>query len=229
MKPSQDRMQTKATYDSLSRFYDILSGPAENRARQQAVDLLNIRAGETLLEIGCGTGTSSLQMLKRVEPDGFVYGIDLSIKMLNVAQKKLQRNGIKKGIGFFSGDAVKLPLPAQSVTGILMSFTIELFCDEEIEVILAECERVLCTGGRLGVLSMSRYQSQARLLKPYMWLHDHFPAWIDCRPILLQQTLTQSGYKIIKARHDSLFGLPIEIVLAEPEVIDTERVTKSGL
>jgi ubiquinone/menaquinone biosynthesis C-methylase UbiE len=218
MKPFQDRRQTKATYDSLSRFYDILSGPAENRARQQAVDLLNISAGETLLEIGCGTGTSSLQMLKRVEPGGFVYGIDLSAKMLSVAQKKLQRSGIKKGIGFFSGDAVKLPLPARSITGILMNFTIELFCDEEIAVILAECGRVLCPGGRLGVLSMSKYQSQARLLKPYIWMHDHFPAWIDCRPILLQQTLIQSGFKIVKSRQDALFGLPIEIVLAEPGV-----------
>jgi demethylmenaquinone methyltransferase/2-methoxy-6-polyprenyl-1,4-benzoquinol methylase len=216
MKPFTDRMQTKATYDSLSRIYDILSGPAENRARQQAVDLLNIKSGDILLEIGCGTGTTLLEMGKKVEPGGVVYGVDLSTKMLKVSQKKLHRKGLKKGIEFFSGDAVNLPLPSRSVTGILMSFTIELFCDDEIAIILAECERVLYLGGRLVVLSMSKCQPQARLLKPYIWLHDHYPAWIDCRPILLQQTLIQNKFAIVEARQDSLFGLSIEIVLAQP-------------
>jgi len=98
-----------------------------------------------------------------------------------------------------------------------MSFALELFPEEEIPLVLSECKRVLCQDGRLCVLSMSKCQPQARLLKPYMWLHDHFPTWIDCRPILLQQTLKKHGFEIIEARQDSLFGLPIEIVLAKPK------------
>jgi ubiquinone/menaquinone biosynthesis C-methylase UbiE len=214
MKASQDRVRTQATYDSLSRYYDLLSGSAEDQARQQAADLLDIQLGDILLEVGCGTGTAAIEMGRKVGPGGFVYGVDLSIKMLRTAQKKLQQKGVRASVGFLSGDAVNLPLSSQSVTGFLMSFTLELFPDEEITLVLSECRRVLCQGGRLCVLSMSKCQPQARLLKPYMWLHDHFPAWIDCRPILLQQTLIRHGFEIIKARQDSLFGLPIEIVLA---------------
>jgi len=216
MKPFQDRVQTQATYDSLSRFYDLLSGRAEDQARQKAVDLLDIQWGDILLEVGCGTGTASIEMGRKVGPRGFVYGVDLSIKMLRAAQKKLQRKGVRTSVGFLQGDAVNLPLSSQVVTGVLMSFALELFPNEEITLVLSECKRVLCQGGRLCVLSMSKCQPQARLLKPYMWMHDHLPAWIDCRPILLQQTLAQNGFEIIEARQDSLFGLPIEIVLAKP-------------
>ncbi len=216
MKLSQNRVRTQATYDFLSRFYDVLSGSAEDQARQQAVELLNIQLGDILLEVGCGTGTAAIEMGGKVGPAGFVYGVDLSIKMLSAAQKKLQRKGMKTSVGLLSGDAVNLPLSSQSVTGVLMSFALELFPDEEITLVLSECKRVICQGGRLCVLSMSKCLPQARLLKPYMWMHDHFPAWIDCRPILLQQTLVRHGFEIVDARQDSLFGLPIEIVLAKP-------------
>ena len=128
---------------------------------------------------------------------------------------------MKTNVRLLSGDAVNYPLSAQSVTGVLMSFALELFPDEEMSLVLAECKRVLCQGGRLCVLSMSKCQPQARLLKPYIWLHDHFPAWVDCRPILLQQTLARHGFEIIEARQDSLFGLPIEIILAKPSAVDT--------
>jgi ubiquinone/menaquinone biosynthesis C-methylase UbiE len=216
MKPSQDRVQTQATYDTLSRFYDLLSGAAEDQARQKAVDLLDIQWGDILLEVGCGTGTASIEMGRKVGLGGFVYGIDLSIKMLRAAQKKAQRKGGRTRVGFIKGDAVNLPLASEAVTGVLMSFALELFPDEEITLVLSECKRVLCQGGRLCVLSMSKCQPKARLLKPYMWMHDHFSTWIDCRPILLQQVLARHGFEIIIARQDSLFGLPIEIVLAKP-------------
>jgi ubiquinone/menaquinone biosynthesis C-methylase UbiE len=216
MNASQDRKQTRATYDSLSRFYDILSGTAENRARQQAVDLFNIKAGDILLEVGCGTGTACIEMGRKVEPGGFVYGVDLSIKMLRAAQKKSQRKGMKTSIGFFGGDAVNLPLSPRSVTGVLMSFALELFPDAEITLVLSECKRVLRQGGHLCVLSMSKWHSRGGLLKIYEGLHERFPAWIDCRPILLQQTLARHGFDIIEARQGNLFGLPIEIVLAVP-------------
>ena len=217
MNVSQDRKKTQATYDSLSRFYDLMSGSTEDRARQQAVNLLNIKADDVLLEIGCGTGAATIVMGKKVGTDGHVFGIDLSIKMLSVAQKKLRQKGEQISVGLCCGDAVRLPFSSQSVSGIMMSFALELFPDAEITSVLSECARVLCQGGRLCVLSMSKWQSKGFMFQMYQGLQKRFPTWIDCRPILLAQTLAGNGFKVVESRQSSLFGLPIEIVLAVPE------------
>jgi demethylmenaquinone methyltransferase/2-methoxy-6-polyprenyl-1,4-benzoquinol methylase len=215
MNASQDRRQTRATYDFLSRWYDLLSGPAEDRARQQAVELLDIRAGDIILEIGSGTGSSSVEMGSKVGSGGYVCALDLSSKMLDVAQRKLLRKGLGKRVGLVWGDAIHLPMPSHAVTGILISFTLELFAEAEISLVLAECRRVFRKGGRMCVLSMSRQRPNAPLIKPYEWLHEQFPAWFDCRPILLRQTLEKHGYRVIKARQSSIFGLPVETVLTD--------------
>jgi len=217
MNAFQNRRQARAIYDFLSRWYDILSGPAENRARQQAVSLLNIRAKDVILEIGCGTGSSSIEMGEKVSPGGYVYALDLSSQMLRVTQRKLQHLRFGTRVGLVCGDAIALPMPSHSVSGILISFTLELFEEIEIALLLAECRRVLRQESRLCVLSMSKCQPKAPLLRPYEWLHEHLPAWFDCRPILLRQTLEKHGFRLIEGRQISLFGLPVEIVMAEAE------------
>jgi len=216
MNASKNRMQTRTTYDRLSGWYDLLSNPAEGRARQKAISLLDVQTDDLILEIGCGTGNSSIEMGGKVKSGGYVYALDLSPKMLKVAHMKHQRQGFLSRTGFFCGDAISLPFPAHSLTGILISFTLELFTEDEILIILSDCRRILRRGGRLCVLSMSKWQPNARMLKPYEWLHEHMPAWFDCRPILLHKTLEQNGFRIIDDRRSSLFGLPIETVLAEP-------------
>ena len=216
MKPSQNRKQTTATYDFLSRWYDLISGPAEARAKQQAVELLGIQPGDRILEIGAGTGSSAVEMAALVGGNGYVFALDLSLKMLQVAQRKRIRRSEASSLGWVCGDAIDLPFTSHSVERVFISFTLELFTDEEIPLLLDECRRVICRGGRLGVLSMSRCQPNAPLISFYEWLHRHFPAWFDCHPILLRQILENYGYKTIAARQSSVFGLPIESVLAEP-------------
>lgn len=215
MNSFRSRDQARTTYDSLSRWYDFLSGPAEGRTRQQAINLLDVQAEDRILEIGCGTGSSAVEVGKKVIPGGYIFALDLSFQMLKVAQKRLKHQELNNSIGLINGDAVTLPLLSSSVSGILMSFTLELFEAGEMLEVLSECQRVLRPGGKLCALSMSTWQPQAPLLKPYEWLHAHFPAWIDCRPILLCQTLVQHGFSVIEDKQISLFGLPVEIVLAK--------------
>jgi demethylmenaquinone methyltransferase/2-methoxy-6-polyprenyl-1,4-benzoquinol methylase len=215
MNASQDKKRARATYDFLSHFYDFMSGSAEGLARQQAVELLDLKPGEIILEIGCGTGTACIDIAKKLQHEGEVIGIDLSVKMLRAAQKKFKRAGLHRQAVFVCGDAAHLPITSLAAGVILICFTLELFPEAEIGLVLAEMKRVLTENGRLGVLSMSKNQPQAPLLKPYEWLYERFPAWIDCRPILLKQTLVGHGFKVCDARQGSLFGLPYEIVLAK--------------
>ena len=53
-----------------------------------------------------------------------------------------------------------------------------------------------------------------RLRNLYEWGHRQFPQLLDCRPIFVQQALEDSGFEIIEANLISLWGLPVEIVLA---------------
>jgi ubiquinone/menaquinone biosynthesis C-methylase UbiE len=151
-----------------------------------------------------------------VHEKGTVYALDLSSKMLQVAQRKMHRRIGESRISWVCGDALQLPFASCSVTKIFMSFTLELFHAEAMELLLGECRRVLSRGGRLAVLSMSRCQPKAPLIPLYEWLHRHYPTFFDCRPILLRQVLETQGFGILEARQSTIFSLPIESVLAEP-------------
>jgi demethylmenaquinone methyltransferase/2-methoxy-6-polyprenyl-1,4-benzoquinol methylase len=96
-----------------------------------------------------------------------------------------------------------------------MSFTLELFDTPEIPVILDEIKRVLKYDGRLGVVSMSREEGKSILFKLYEWAHKKFPNYADCRPIYVEQSLTETGFKIINKRKVKVFGLPLEIVIGK--------------
>jgi demethylmenaquinone methyltransferase/2-methoxy-6-polyprenyl-1,4-benzoquinol methylase len=94
-----------------------------------------------------------------------------------------------------------------------MSFTLELFDTPEIPVILEEIKRVLKFNGRLGIVSMSREEGTSILFKLYEWAHKKFPNYADCRPIYVEQSLREAGFKIINKRKVKVFGLPLEIVI----------------
>jgi demethylmenaquinone methyltransferase/2-methoxy-6-polyprenyl-1,4-benzoquinol methylase len=97
---------------------------------------------------------------------------------------------------------------------VFMSFTLELFDTPEIPELLKEVKRVLKPGGRLGVASISREDGQSVLLRLYEWAHKKWPRYADCRPIYVQQSLSDAGYETKSKEKVKVFGLPGEIVVA---------------
>ena len=207
---------TKAYYDHLSRWYDLLTGQAEKKCKGLGMELLNAQPGETVLEIGFGTGQCVQDLAKTVGNNGKVYGIDLSSGMLQVAQSRMCQAGLTDRIELRQGDALQLPYENEFFDALFMSFTLELFAIPEIPILLKVCKRVLSSQGRMCIVSMGKRDKEGLMIKLYQWAHQKWPTYIDCRPIDARSEIEQAGFHVEQPVQLSLFGLPVDIILARP-------------
>ncbi|BDZ67104.1 class I SAM-dependent methyltransferase [Methanobacterium ferruginis] len=205
--------EAKDSYDRMSKWYDLMAKP-EKKYVMRGVEKLDITEGETVLEIGFGTGDALLSLAKGVGDSGLLYGIDISEGMLEVAQAKLDKAGLSNRTNLILGDASKLPFEDNFFNALFMSFTLELFDTPEIPVLLHECKRVLKTGGRLGVVAISDTGNDNFMMKMYKWAHVKFPSYVDCRPIFTQVELRKSGFNIKSTETHTMWDLPVDIVIA---------------
>ncbi|MEW6567045.1 MAG: class I SAM-dependent methyltransferase [Chloroflexota bacterium] len=162
--------------------------------------LLGPRPGETLLEIGSGTGRELAVSAQRVGEAGRACGIDLSRGMLRRAQRNLGQKKLQSRVALIQADAAFLPLASQSFDAALACFTLELFPEDVLPIVLGEIGRVLRPQGRLCVAALSR-SGRANLIRTlYQWGHEHFPGLLDCRPILVRESLEVGRFRVVESR-----------------------------
>ena len=210
------KVESKASYDRISRFYDYFAGPFERKFMNMTLEQLTVKKGETGLEVGFGTGYCLVEIARRVENNGKAYGIDISSGMLDITRKRLEKEGLADRVELYCGDVMNMPYEDNMFDVVFMSFTLELFDTPEIPAVLKEIKRVLKPNGRFGVVGMSKEDGESRLLKAYEWIHKIFPKYVDCRPIYVEQSIKDAGYSIKNKKKIRLFGLPGEIVVAKP-------------
>jgi demethylmenaquinone methyltransferase/2-methoxy-6-polyprenyl-1,4-benzoquinol methylase len=211
LRVKRSKTQARKLYDSISRFYDCFT-IFESKYRDRTLILLDIKPGEYVLEIGFGTGHCLKKIAEIVGKSGKVYGIDISPKMLEISKRRLEKHGLMDRVELYCGDALEMSYENNKFDAVFMSFTLELFDTPEIPRLLAEVRRVLKPNGRLGVVSMSR-EGNSILLKLYEWLHERFPQYLDCRPIYVERSVREAGFKIKYTERVRLLGLPGEIVI----------------
>lgn len=203
--------QTKSFYNKIAKVYDAMANRSEEPLRKAGIEMLHPVPGEEILEIGFGTGHSLIELAKSVGRNGKIYGIDLSEKMLEVAQKRAKQENLEDIIELTSGDARHLPYAQESLNGVFMSFTLELFDTPDIIPVLNECKRVLQQGGRIVIVAMSRLSPDEVRTKFFEWVHRHFPHFFDCRPILVKQALEDAGFEIAESKVKKMWA-NVEIV-----------------
>jgi demethylmenaquinone methyltransferase/2-methoxy-6-polyprenyl-1,4-benzoquinol methylase len=211
---SRSRQQARALYDGLADRYDLIAGFWEKAPREIGLRKLSACEGESILEIGFGTGHGILALAKSVGHSGTVHGVDLSPRMVRITESRVERAGLSDRVRLHCGDAAELHFATDSLDGIFASFTLELFDTPEIPHALAEWHRVLRPGGHICIVSLSKAGGRSWMRELYEWGHRIFPAIVDCRPIFVQRALEAARFRILDITQMSMWGLPIEIVLA---------------
>ena len=205
-------------YDRIANAYDLISDSNEKAARQAGVRAIALRGGEKVLELGFGTGNEVVDLARLVGPTGTVAGIDISSGMLGVAQRKVAASGVTTPIDLRLGDARELPFADGAFDAVYTSFTLELFPEGDIPLVLAEAKRVLRPGGRIGVVSMATVRPGDRvsgLEKTYIWMHRHFPHLVDCRPIDTEALVTAAGFEITSHQDLEIWTMPVRVVVGQ--------------
>lgn len=162
-------------YDLNNRLH---SGWRDQAWRRYAVRTAQVRPGEVVLDVACGTGDLTQAFATRTDA-ARVIGLDFTREMLNLAERKRMRAGLHDGrILYIEGDAQRLPLDDASVDVVSIAFGIRNVRDPEVTV--AEFARVLRPGGRLVILEFDRPR-----LAPVRWANRFYAGWLMPRTATL--------------------------------------------
>ena len=140
--------------------------------------LIELRAGETVLDLGSGGGIDVLLSAKRVGPSGKAYGLDMTEEMLALAREN-QRQAGGANVEFLKGEIESIPLPDQSVDVIISNCVINLSADKDR--VLREAFRVLKPGGRFAVSDVVVRGAVPEAVRKSMLL------WVGCIAGALEQ------------------------------------------
>lgn len=145
------------TLDYAAAVYDILSPPMtfwqEKRLGRLAAQSLNLKGSEKVLDVGCGTGSLTIDIAKKLDhgKGGFIVGIDAAAKMIVRARKKAA--GFSH-IQFDTAAAERLSYPDETFDAALSTFFFH-HVDYELKIAaLNEMWRVLKSEGKAVIVDV---------------------------------------------------------------------------
>ena len=136
-------------YDLTCRLYPAPGYP-QRAQRLRAVRALALHAGDSVVDIACGTGLNFPLLAEMIGPDGRIVGVDLTDAMLARAQDRIETNGWSN-ISLVQADAAAFDFPAE-FDAILSTYALSQV--PECAKVIAHGASALCGGGRWVVLDL---------------------------------------------------------------------------
>jgi ubiquinone/menaquinone biosynthesis C-methylase UbiE len=138
--------------DLAARLERRAKAEDEVAARDIYLGLLDIAAGERVLDVGCGSGAVTRDIARRVGAHGQAIGLDPSPALLAVARELARETGLGDRVEFHEGSALRLPFPDRSFDAVVCVTVLSHVPGGEAAI--PELVRVLRPGGRLGVFDL---------------------------------------------------------------------------
>ena len=155
---------TGAVMRSHARWYDALVWALtlgrERALRERMLALAPPRAGDAVLDVGCGTGTLAIAAARRAGDTGSVCGIDASPEMIARATTKARKAGVP--VDFRVAAVEALPFPDARFDLVLSTLMLHHLPRAAREAALSEARRVLRPGGRLLAVDFGRGDAAER-------------------------------------------------------------------
>lgn len=163
-----DAGEVRSFYDRLAPRYDALAGglrrvSGSRRLARRGIRELRLSPGDTVVELGCGTGVNLCDLAHAVAPGGRIVGVDLSPEMLDRARARAEGlEVVDVEVDLRHGDVRELDWPDR-VDGVLATYALEMV--PEYDQVVADAARALAPQrGRLVTMG---------LCAPADW-----PAWL---------------------------------------------------
>jgi arsenite methyltransferase len=182
--------------------------------------LIELKPGETVLDLGSGGGIDVLLSARRVGPSGKAYGLDMTDDMLALARENQEKAGIEN-VEFLKGEIENIPLPDNSVDVIISNCVINLSADKDR--VLSEAFRVLKPGGRFAVSDVVVRGEVPDEVRQSILL------WVGCVAGALRDSdyvtkLTQAGFDSIDIEATRVYNVEDARAFLSAEGVDVEAI-----
>jgi demethylmenaquinone methyltransferase/2-methoxy-6-polyprenyl-1,4-benzoquinol methylase len=196
-------------YDWIGARYDWVA-LYEGVAIQRAIARLDVCPGNTVVDVGTGTGKHLKVLRQAAGPPGMAIGVDISPVMLQIARKR-------SGGAVCQADARALPILDNTVDCLLATYLLDLIPLDDLAVALAEFRRVLKPGGRVALVSLTEGTDPTSRFLIALWkaIYRISPvACGGCRPVQLADLVAAVGFQDVSRGAVVQAGIPSEIVVA---------------
>jgi len=182
--------------------------------------LAELKAGETVLDLGSGGGIDVLLSARRVGPTGKAYGLDMTDEMLALARDNQRKAGVEN-VEFLKGEIENIPLPQASVDVIISNCVINLSADKDR--VIREAFRVLRPGGRFAVSDVVVRGAVPGEVRKNMEL------WVGCIAGALEESdyrakLTAAGFTDVNVEPTRIYNLEDAKEFLAAEGIDVAAI-----
>ena len=165
--------------------------------------LIDLKRGQSVLDLGSGGGIDVLLSAKRVGPTGKAYGLDMTDEMLTLARENQRQAGVEN-VEFLKGEMENIPLPDASVDVVISNCVINLSTDKSR--VLREAFRVLRPGGRFAVSDVVARGDVPEQVRKSMAL------WVGCIAGALEENdyramLSAAGFSEISVEPTRIYDI----------------------